>query len=440
MSAVADVASGPPGRTGARTGWQSGAVTDTTRAGGLLRGWSEPEKFDAYTRWTLYLFSATEPVVLVAVASGRAWSVHGVVLAGVLGLAHTVACLTLLRDGLRRAAPRAHGAPGVARRRVVAVLALAVLTVVVVAVGSAPAAEAAPGVDVRVAVGLVVAAATLAALSPLLRAVALLAALVVVNVASLLVQVAIDGTSPADVVVRTSALTVATGAMLLSYRASAWMVGVVWELDRSRVVEARLAVAEERLRFSRDLHDVVGRALTAVSVKSELAAELASRGRPGAADQMLEVRDLAHETLREVRAVVEGYRAPDLAAELVGARSVLRSAGVETRVEGEDIATGLDADVAAAFGWVVREGVTNVVRHADAGSCVLTLAQQGDVLVLRIVNDRARPRTAADRTGSGLRGLAERLAPLAGSVTTSADGDGRFVLEACVPARTEVAA
>ncbi|MDD9205445.1 histidine kinase, partial [Georgenia sp. 10Sc9-8] len=114
--------------------------------------------------------------------------------------------------------------------------------------------------------------------------------------------------------------------------------GVVWEQERMRTVHARLAVAEERLRFSRDLHDVVGRTFSAIAVKSELAAELARRGQDGAVDQMLEVRGLAQDSLREVRGVVAGYRAVDLAAELDGARSVLRSAGVRTRVVGDGTA------------------------------------------------------------------------------------------------------
>src|SRR5690606_9016579 len=116
------------------------------------------------------------------------------------------------------------------------------------------------------------------------------------------------------------------GGMAGSFRISAWMLGVVWEQERTRTVHARLAVAEERLRFSRDLHDVVGRTLSAIAVKSELAAELARRGQEGAVDQMLEVRELAQDSLKEARSVVAGYRTADLAAELEGDRLLLRSA------------------------------------------------------------------------------------------------------------------
>nr|WP_241744519.1 histidine kinase [Cellulosimicrobium arenosum] len=209
------------------------------------------------------------------------------------------------------------------------------------------------------------------------------------------------------------------------------MLGVVWEQERHRVVHARLAVAEERLRFSRDLHDVFGRTLSVVAVKSELAAELASRGRPGAEEQMLEVRRIAQDALREVRAVVAGYRATDLPAELAGARSVLRSAGIDTTVHGEGTPVGAQAQEALA--WAVREAVTNVVRHSDARSCTITLHRDDASSVVEVVNDGVPVGAVAGR-GSGLVGLAERLDGAGGRIETWSDGD-RFGLVARVPDR-----
>ena len=87
---------------------------------------------------------------------------------------------------------------------------------------------------------------------------------------------------------------------------------MLWEAERAREVETRLAVAEERLRFGRDLHDVLGRNLSVISLKSELAVQLARRGRPEAVEQMIEVQRIAQESQREVRAVVRGYREADL--------------------------------------------------------------------------------------------------------------------------------
>ena len=168
------------------------------------------------------------------------------------------------------------------------------------------------------------------------------------------------------------AFIVGVGVGVLTCRVSAWTLRIMSELDRSRTAYARLSVAEERLRFARDLRDVLGRNLSLIAVQSELAAELARRGDQDAAGRMLQVRQVAHESLREMRAVVSGYRTADLGTELAGAQEVLRSAGMSRRVIGD--AAGLPADVqAAALGWVVREGTTNIIRHSDATACTIEL-------------------------------------------------------------------
>lgn len=221
-----------------------------------------------------------------------------------------------------------------------------------------------------------------------------------------------------------------------AFRASVWMLGIMWELDRSRQVQADLAVAEERLRFARDLHDILGRNLSVIAVKSELAAALARRGRHDAGDEMMAVRDIAQESLREVRDVVRGYREVDLTTELAGARSVLRSAGVATRVIGE--VSPLPADVQTVLGWVAREGTTNVLRHSSASTCVITVERTDGSVTLTMENDGVRAPSGAeaagsDAAGSGLSGLAERLRELGGSLSAGRlDGD-RFRLAARVP-------
>jgi two-component system sensor histidine kinase DesK len=115
--------------------------------------------------------------------------------------------------------------------------------------------------------------------------------------------------------------------LVLIFRSSVWVLALVWEIDRAREVQARLAVAEERLRVARDLHDVLGRNLTLIAVHSELAASLALRRPDEAAARMLDVRQTAQDSMREVREVVGGHRTTNLDAELAGARAVLRSAG-----------------------------------------------------------------------------------------------------------------
>jgi two-component system sensor histidine kinase DesK len=235
-------------------------------------------------------------------------------------------------------------------------------------------------------------------------------------------------------------LSVTFGTMIigfaLTFRLSVWVLDLVHELERTRGVQSQLAVAEERLRFSRDLHDVMGRNLSAIAVKSQLAGELLRRGRPEAAEELADVRRLADDSLREVREVVRGHRSADLTGELAGARSVLRAAGVTCTVHGEDAGTALPPDAQAAFGWVVREAVTNVLRHSDATSCTITLRTSARKAELEVVNDGLPGTAVADdvSAGSGLTGLQERLASVDGALETRHDGV-TYVLTACLPMR-----
>lgn len=158
-----------------------------------------------------------------------------------------------------------------------------------------------------------------------------------------------------------------------TFGASVWILRVTIELDRARGTAARLAVAEERLRFSRDLHDVVGRTLAAVSLKTQLAAGLVGRGRSAEAlAELDQVRSTIDDAAREVRAVAHGYRRSDLAVELRGAASLLGSAGVDCKLAGSKLL----AQAPAELGWVVREAVTNVLRHSTATLVRITLERR----------------------------------------------------------------
>ncbi|MGW4202816.1 sensor histidine kinase [Streptomyces sp. NPDC004726] len=214
-------------------------------------------------------------------------------------------------------------------------------------------------------------------------------------------------------------------------RASMWILAVLWELRRARDVQARLAVAEERLRFGRDLHDVLGRNLAVIALKSELAVQLARRGRPEAVDQMAEVQGIAQESQREVREVVRGYREADLRVELEGARGVLVAAGIScTVVVGE---LDLPGEVQSALGWVVREATTNVLRHGDARRCTISVATTDGSVVLVVENDRAGEGPAPAATGgSGLAGLRERLSAVDGTLEAGPARGGYFRLTARV--------
>ncbi|WP_019355071.1 sensor histidine kinase [Streptomyces sp. AA1529] len=219
---------------------------------------------------------------------------------------------------------------------------------------------------------------------------------------------------------------------IFSPRCSAWYLAVMRELDGAREAQAQLAVAEERLRFSRDLHDVMGRDLSVIALKSELATQLARRDAASAAEQMREVQELARASQTEVRAVVRGYRETGLETELAGARAVLRAAGVDCRIESAQ--PGLESGAQAALGWVVREGATNVLRHAEANCCVIRLTRDAaGATALVMENDGLRPDQS--RGGSGLTGLRERLAAVDGTLTGERDETARvFRLRAEIPA------
>ncbi|MCL7492893.1 histidine kinase [Streptomyces sp. MCA2] len=222
-------------------------------------------------------------------------------------------------------------------------------------------------------------------------------------------------------------------------RPTGWLLGVIRKLDAARSTETRLAVAEERLRFGRDLHDVMGRNLAVIALKSELAVQLARRERPEAAEQMVEVQRIAQESQREVREVVRGYRRADLQAELAGARSILRAAGVDCRIEGEE-ETRLPPEVESALGWVVREGTTNVLRHAaEVRRCAVRtrIDAHRSVLVMTMENDGVTHPPPAAGTGSlpgsGLKGLRERLHPLGGTLTSGPALNGSYRLTVELP-------
>ncbi|MEU4833535.1 histidine kinase [Streptosporangium sp. NPDC023615] len=201
---------------------------------------------------------------------------------------------------------------------------------------------------------------------------------------------------------------------------------VIGELHDTREELARVAVAEERLRFSRDLHDLLGHTLSVMVVKAEVVRRLASRDAEAAASQAADIEALGREALREVRAAITGYRGRGLAAELDTARTVLADAGVTATVTVAGEVPTPEAD--ALLGWAVREGVTNVVRHSSARACSISL--RGTTLEIR---DDGRG--AAGRSfGNGLRGLSERVAALGGTLEAGpAPESGGFLLKVALP-------
>lgn len=215
----------------------------------------------------------------------------------------------------------------------------------------------------------------------------------------------------------TEAISPATlvGVAVIMTRLSLWLAAMVRELDDARQAQAQLAVAEERLRFARDLHDVTGRDLSVIAVKAELVAQLAEREDPRTVEHSREVAQVARTSLAEIRALVRGYREADLGTELRGTASLLRSAHAEVTIEGE--ADDVPARHAGTAAWVLREGGTNILRHGDPSAVTITLGPGG----VTLVNDGAPgPREVPE--GSGLTGMRERLGPHAALSTHREDG------------------
>ncbi|QFG27541.1 sensor histidine kinase [Actinomadura sp. WMMB 499] len=206
------------------------------------------------------------------------------------------------------------------------------------------------------------------------------------------------------------------------------------EAHAARDAVARLAVTEERVRFSRDLHDLLGHSLSLIAVKSELAMRMAESDPARAGAEMADVRTAAREALREVRAAVRGYRAVELDAELAGVRAVLEAAGI--RCDAADPPADLPSEVGSVLAWVIREGATNVIKHSDARRCAVALTVYGHAVVLEMRNDGVRGRNT-EPAGSGLTGLEERVAVLGGEITAGRHGRDGFLLRAVVPLPAE---
>jgi two-component system sensor histidine kinase DesK len=209
-----------------------------------------------------------------------------------------------------------------------------------------------------------------------------------------------------------------------------WWLKAVTDLDDSRRTAGELATARERLRLADDLHDILGHALEVVAFKSELAARLQDADPGRARIEMEEVQAVARRSLSEVRALVRDTRPTDLAAELAGARAVLETAGVDLVVRGDP--SGVGPAVGNVLGRVLREAMTNVLRHAAPRRCTIEIDVADGQARLRVVNDGAFPGDDAD-PGTGLAALGRYLQENAGRLDARPGPDGTFRLDAQMP-------
>jgi len=231
-------------------------------------------------------------------------------------------------------------------------------------------------------------------------------------------------------------------------------------LRRTRAELARAAVAEERLRIARDLHDLLGHSLSLITLKAELAGRIIGTDPARAAREISELESVARQSLADVRGAVAGFRQPDLAGELVAARQLLDAAGIAAEITAAETA-GLPQEVDSALAWAVREGATNVVRHSTATQVFITVSVNPASATAQVrdngrpVPDDAGPLRASGPgepaltagpdgratlapprpvfAGSGLAGLAERVRGLGGELSAGAVGGQGFLLRVAVP-------
>ncbi|MFE3886814.1 sensor histidine kinase [Streptomyces lydicus] len=204
---------------------------------------------------------------------------------------------------------------------------------------------------------------------------------------------------------------------------------------------AQLAVTKERLRFARDLHDLLGHTLSSTSVKAERIHRLLAHDPQAARVEVAELIKAIRQTHAEVRKVAHGYRHLSLESELVSARSTLQAAGIKPHFSHHGVA--LAQRSGGTLAAVLREAVTNVVRHSAARHCVVQITQHQGATRLIVVNDRPHPAPAGDPSdSSGLQNLSERVALLGGTLLVSRPAAARgeeFRLEARLPADYPVA-
>jgi two-component system sensor histidine kinase DesK len=200
----------------------------------------------------------------------------------------------------------------------------------------------------------------------------------------------------------------------------------------ARAERAQLAIAKERVRFARDLHDLLGYSLSAITLKAELARRLVTTDPGRSRDEIAELLDIARQALADVRTVSSGYRNISLNKETAAVTSLLTGTGIETRVEMN--CGALEERVDTVLATVLRESVTNMLRHSAARTCLIEANQAGGVVRLHMVNDGVPPSVIPHRDGGGLESLSARLAAIGGTLTATIR-NGQFDLLAQVPAR-----
>ncbi len=248
---------------------------------------------------------------------------------------------------------------------------------------------------------------------------------IVMSVAALLIPVEVGSWHVSLAKSFADVTPVAIPVVALAMAATMQVVRANQALAETRAELARLAAENERIRIARDLHDLLGHSLTTITVKAGLARRLGPADPDGAVAQITEVEDLCRRVLADVRAAVSGYREVTLASELARGRELLRASGIAADLPGAiDVADPAHQEL---FGWAVREGLTNVIRHARARSCQVRVSAS----CVEIIDDG---QGSAAAPGNGLSGLRERAAAAGGGVEAGPVRPAGWRLRVWVPA------
>ncbi|MCL7714575.1 sensor histidine kinase [Stenotrophomonas sp. CPCC 101365] len=220
------------------------------------------------------------------------------------------------------------------------------------------------------------------------------------------------------------ALTVGIGLIVNVERASSEKDAAL-RLSHEEV--RRLAATAERERIGRDLHDLLGHTLSLITLKMELSRKLFERDPARAQRELAEAEQIARDALAQVRSAVTGFRAADMVAELASAHLLLESSRVHLR---HSPPPPMPAWIECGLAMVLREAVTNIARHAQAGEAVIAVRVDAGAVVLEVGDDG---RGGVSANGNGLAGMRERVAALGGTLRIDSPRGGGTRLTVTVP-------
>ncbi|MGW0801405.1 sensor histidine kinase [Nonomuraea sp. NPDC002799] len=210
-----------------------------------------------------------------------------------------------------------------------------------------------------------------------------------------------------------------------------WMVRSVRQSQAARLELAEVALGEVRLRFAQDLHDLLGLSLSAITLKADLARRLLSRDLARARGVLEDMLQICRRALADARSVASDHREMSLEEECRTAESLLASADLDVRMDVGH--PPLPTDVATVLATVLREGVTNVLRHSKGLQCDIMIRADEHGVCLRITNDGATELADADSAGSGIRNMTDRVVAMGGTLTAEPGTEGRFELTVRIP-------